>query len=36
LTEQLALLLNEAIKSLAARHDLADAWQRFESRFLND
>jgi hypothetical protein len=26
----------EAIKSLAARHGLADAWQRFESRFLND
>ncbi len=26
----------EAIKNLAARHDLTDAWQRFEGRFLND
>ena len=26
----------EAIKSLAARHSLVDAWRRFESRFLND
>ncbi len=26
----------EAIKSLAARHGLADAWQRFEKKFLND
>jgi len=25
-----------AIGSLAARHDLAQAWQRFESRFLDD
>jgi hypothetical protein len=26
----------EAIKDLAARHNLAGAWQRFEDRFLND
>jgi hypothetical protein len=26
----------DAIRSLAARHDLAEAWQRFESKFLND
>lgn len=26
----------EAIERLAARHDLADAWRRFESRFLNE
>jgi len=41
LTRILALLESgsvsrEAIKSLAARHDLAEAWQRFESKFLND
>jgi hypothetical protein len=26
----------DAIKSLAARHGLADAWQRFENKFLHD
>jgi hypothetical protein len=26
----------ESIKTLAARHGLADAWQRFETRFLNE
>ena len=26
----------ESIKTLAARHGLADAWQRFEIRFLNE
>jgi len=26
----------DAIGSLAARHDLGEAWQRFESRFLDD
>ena len=26
----------ETIKTLAARHGLAGAWQRFESRFLNE
>jgi hypothetical protein len=26
----------ESIECLAARHGLADAWQRFESRFLNE
>ena len=41
LTRILALLESgsvsqEAIESLAARHGLADAWQRFENRFLND
>ncbi|MFH1044520.1 MAG: hypothetical protein V1796_05605 [Pseudomonadota bacterium] len=41
LTRILALLESgsvsrDAIKSLAGRHDLADAWQRFENRFLND
>jgi hypothetical protein len=41
LTRILALLESgsvsrEAIKSLAGRHDLADAWQRFEGKFLND
>jgi len=41
LTRILALLESgsvsrDAIGSLAARHGLADAWRRFESRFLND
>ena len=41
LTRILALLESgsvsrDAIKSLAARYDLAEAWQRFESKFLND
>ena len=41
LTRILALLESgsvsrDAIKGLAARHDLADAWQRFENKFLND
>ena len=41
LTRILALLESgsvsrDAISKLAARHDLADAWQRFEGRFLND
>ena len=41
LTRILALLESgsvsqEAIRSLAARHGLADAWQRFERRFFND
>jgi hypothetical protein len=41
LTRILALLESgsvsrEAIKTLAARHGLAVAWQRFESKFLND
>ena len=26
----------ESIKTLAVRHGLADAWQRFETRFLNE
>ena len=26
----------DAIERLAVRHELADAWRRFESRFLND
>ncbi len=41
LTRILALLESgsasrESIGCLAARHGLADAWQRFESRFLNE
>ncbi len=41
LTRILALLESgsvsrDAIKSLAARHGLAEAWQRFERKFLND
>ena len=41
LTRILALLESgsvnrEDIDSLAARHGLADAWHRFEKRFLND
>ena len=41
LTRILALLESgsvsrEAIKRLAAGHDLADAWQGFDTRFLND
>lgn len=41
LTRILALLesgsvTGEAIGELAVRHDLADAWQRFERKFLND
>jgi hypothetical protein len=41
LTRILALLESgsvnrDAIKSLAVRHDLAEAWQRFERKFLND
>lgn len=41
LTRILALLESgsvspDAIRRMAARHGLADAWQRFEDRFLND
>jgi len=41
LTRILALLESgsvsrDAIKSLAARYDLAEAWQRLESKFLDD
>ena len=41
LTRILALLESgsvsrDAIERLAVRHELADAWRRFESRFLND
>ena len=41
LTRILALLESgsvspDAIKNLAARYDLAEAWRRFESKFLND
>ena len=41
LTRILALLesgsvTRDAVRSLAARHDLDDAWRRFENKFLND
>ena len=41
LTRVLALLesgsvTRESIRTLAERHELASAWQRFENRFLND
>ena len=41
LTRVLALLesgsvTRESIRTLAERHGLAPAWQRFENRFLND